>query len=220
MDYLCDEIVAFIDARYPTIADRDHRGLAGKSSGGYGAMVVPMLRPDVFGALASHAGDALFECLLPARLPDVAARTLRDNFDGSYEVFFEQLAEADHFDWGRFGKPFEVYGYACAYTPGSRPPGRGAAAVRHHHGPADRRRLGAVAGTGPGADGAGHADALRSMRRIYLDAGKSDEWFLDLGAQAFAQELEKLGVEPHARAVRRQARRDHVSLPGGDPRAR
>jgi dienelactone hydrolase len=42
---------------------------------------------------------------------------------------------------------------------------------------------------------AGHADALRSMRRIYLDAGKSDEWFLDLGAQAFAAELSKLGVD-------------------------
>ena len=31
-----------------------------------------------------------------------------------------------------------------------------------------------------------HADALRSMRRIYLDAGRSDEYYLDLGAQAFA----------------------------------
>ena len=33
------------------------------------------------------------------------------------------------------------------------------------------------------------------MRRVYLDAGKSDEWYLDLGATAFAAELEKLGVE-------------------------
>ena len=41
----------------------------------------------------------------------------------------------------------------------------------------------------------GHADALRSMRRIYLDSGKSDEYYLDLGATAFAAELEKLGVE-------------------------
>jgi hypothetical protein len=39
-----------------------------------------------------------------------------------------------------------------------------------------------------------HAEALRGMRRIYLDAGTSDEFFLDLGAQAFAAELEKLGV--------------------------
>ena len=48
--YLCDEIVPFIDERYPTAADRDHRGITGKSSGGYGAMVVPMMRPDVFSA--------------------------------------------------------------------------------------------------------------------------------------------------------------------------
>ena len=41
----------------------------------------------------------------------------------------------------------------------------------------------------------GHGDALRSMRRIYLDAGKSDEFYLDLGAQAFAAELARLGVE-------------------------
>jgi hypothetical protein len=39
------------------------------------------------------------------------------------------------------------------------------------------------------------ADALRGMRRIYLDAGKKDEYFLDLGAMAFARELDALGVE-------------------------
>ena len=77
LDYLCDEVVAFVDERYPTLADRDHRGLTGKSSGGYGAMVVPMLRPDVFGALASHAGDALFEsCYLP-EFPEPRAAAAR-----------------------------------------------------------------------------------------------------------------------------------------------
>ncbi|MBJ7599113.1 MAG: enterochelin esterase, partial [Candidatus Dormibacteraeota bacterium] len=35
----------------------------------------------------------------------------------------------------------------------------------------------------------------RGMRRIYLDAGRGDEWFLDLGAQAFSGELTKLGIE-------------------------
>src|SRR6202163_136379 len=65
--YLCDEIVPFVDSRYRTLADAAHRGIAGKSSGGYGAMVTPMLRPDLFGGLATHAGDALFEvCYLPA----------------------------------------------------------------------------------------------------------------------------------------------------------
>jgi len=40
-----------------------------------------------------------------------------------------------------------------------------------------------------------HAGALRTMRRIYLDAGRSDEAYLDLGAQAVSAELGKLGIE-------------------------
>ena len=59
---------------------RAHRGITGKSSGGYGAMVTPMLRPDLFGGLATHAGDALFEaCYQPefAECGPGAARRLR-----------------------------------------------------------------------------------------------------------------------------------------------
>jgi hypothetical protein len=40
-----------------------------------------------------------------------------------------------------------------------------------------------------------HADALGSMRRIYLDAGRQDPFFLDLGAQAYANELTRLGIK-------------------------
>jgi len=32
------------------------------------------------------------------------------------------------------------------------------------------------------------------MRAIYIDAGKKDEWFLDLGAEAFRRQLEEIGV--------------------------
>ena len=85
-------------------------------------MVVPMLRPDVFGALASHAGDALFECCYLPDFPEVA-RSLRDHFEGSLEVFQQRLAASDHFDYARFGKPFEIYGYASAYSPDPDRPG-------------------------------------------------------------------------------------------------
>ena len=39
-----------------------------------------------------------------------------------------------------------------------------------------------------------YADALRSLRAIYVDAGKRDEYYLDLGAEAFRRELERIGV--------------------------
>src|SRR5438045_9649067 len=107
-EYLCDEVVSFVDSRYRTLPAAAHRGLTGKSSGGYGAMVVPMLRPDVFGGLATHAGDALFEaCYMPGFAN--AARMLRDDFDGSWDVLFERLREADHGVFERF-RAFAMYG--------------------------------------------------------------------------------------------------------------
>ncbi len=59
--YLCDEVVPWVDDRYRTVPERERRAITGKSSGGYGAMVTPMLRPDLWGGLATHAGDAVFE---------------------------------------------------------------------------------------------------------------------------------------------------------------
>jgi hypothetical protein len=193
-DYLCDEVVAFVDERYPARADRESRGLTGKSSGGYGAMVVPMMRPDVFGALASHAGDALFEaCYLP-EFPSLA-RQLRDRFDGSYDVFFTRLAEADHLDWETLGKPLETYGYAAAYSPDPAQPGKALLPFDVATGRLHDDVWAQWLDKDPVRMAPAHAEALRSMRRIYLDAGRSDEYYLDLGAQAFAAELEALHVE-------------------------
>src|SRR5919202_1798464 len=88
--YLCDEVVPWVDANYRTLTGAEHRGIAGKSSGGYGAMVTPMLRPDLFGGLATHAGDAVFEaCYLPEFRRSV--RALRDEYDGSFERFWDDF---------------------------------------------------------------------------------------------------------------------------------
>jgi S-formylglutathione hydrolase FrmB len=193
MDYLCDEVVEFVDARYPTAAERDRRGLAGKSSGGYGAMVVPMLRPDVFGALASHAGDALFECSYLPNFPQLA-RKLRDDFGGSIDTFWAELQAEGRLDMERF-ENFDLLGYAAAYSPDPERPGRALLPFDVATGRLIDDNWAQWLEKDPVRMAPRHADALRSMRHVYLDAGKSDEWFLDLGAQAFGAELDKLGVE-------------------------
>ncbi len=188
MDYLCDEIVPFVDERY---ASSGRRGVTGHSSGGFGAMVTAMLRPDVFSAFASHAGDSLFECCYLRDFP-VVARTLRDHFDGSLDAFFERVRSADRFEFSRYGTVLSVYAMAAAYSPGPRGPelpfeletGRLLLDVWERWLEWDPVRM-----------APGHADALHGMRRIYLDAGRRDEYFLDLGTQAFAAELSQMGVE-------------------------
>ena len=131
------------------------------------------------------------------------------------------LAAADHFDVTSWLEPLEVYGYAAAYSPDPAQPGQGAAAVRRRDRPPDRRRVGAVAGQGPGADGAAPRrraalDAAHLPRRRHAATSTSST----SARRRSRAELDKLGVDAHARAVRRQARAAHVPLPGRDPGAR
>ena len=194
MDYLCDELVPFIDSRYPTAAAAEHRGLTGKSSGGYGAMVVPMLRPDVFGGLASHAGDALFEvCYLP-EFREVA-RILRDKFDGSYDTFWERFSSIERFDWDDVGAPFETYGYALCYSPDEGRPGKAILPFDVTTGALKDDVWARWLEWDPVRIAPRRLEALDGMKCIYLDAGRSDEYYLDLGAQAFAGELDKAGID-------------------------
>lgn len=49
MDMFVKELVPFVDNSFRTIADREHRAVMGYSMGGFGAMVLPMKNPDIFG---------------------------------------------------------------------------------------------------------------------------------------------------------------------------
>ncbi|HEU4896033.1 MAG TPA: alpha/beta hydrolase-fold protein [Actinomycetota bacterium] len=192
LDYLCDEVVAFVDDHYPTLPAREHRGIAGKSSGGYGAMVAPMLRPDVFGALVSHAGDALFEhCYLPDMAK--AARALRDHYDGSYERFLADFATRPAMSRESDDALLNMWAMAACYS--AEPDGT----VTLPFDPATGRLRDEVwarwLALDPVRMAAGHADQLRSLRGIWLDAGRRDQYWLDLGATAFSAELDALGIE-------------------------
>ncbi|MFC4114944.1 alpha/beta hydrolase [Nonomuraea zeae] len=190
--YLRDEVVPWVDEHYRTIAGRDHRAVTGKSSGGYGAMVTAMLAPDVFGALATHAGDALFEVSGRIAFPGLARR-LRDMYDGSYDAFLAdfrgRLAGTKEGDL----ELLEMYAYAAAYS---------ADDDGKVHMPFDdtgavvpevwRRWLARDPVVMAGEPR--YAEALRSMRAIWVDAGNRDEYFLDAGAVAFRRALEAAGV--------------------------
>jgi S-formylglutathione hydrolase FrmB len=193
MDYLCDEVVAFVDENYATIPDREHRGVMGHSSGGYGAMVVPMLRPEVFGALASHSGDALFEhCYAPSIAS--ATRILRDRFDGSWDVFWSRFEARERFDEDRFWVPFEIYAYSACYSPDPTRPGKAIPPFDVDTGRLEDEVWERWLSWDPVRMVASHLEDLARMRLIHLDAGRSDEVFLDLGAQAVSKELTRGGI--------------------------
>jgi S-formylglutathione hydrolase FrmB len=190
--YICEEIVPFVDANYRTLAEAAHRGITGKSSGGYGAMVTPMLRPDLFGGLATHAGDALFElCYLP-EFRDTA-RVLRDEYDGSYKRFWEDFRSRPP-----LAKPSDfplVNTWAMAACYSANEDGSIDLPFDQATGMLRDEVWERWLAWDPVRMAPKHADALRGLRAVYIDAGTRDEWFLDLGADAFRREVEAAGAE-------------------------
>jgi S-formylglutathione hydrolase FrmB len=188
--YLCDEVVPFVDARYRTIADRESRAISGKSSGGFGAMITPMLRPDLFGALATHAGDALYEfCYLPEFAQ--AVRHLRE-YDGDIWRWWDDFRSRPAFTKPQDEALITALGCSAAFSPGED--GRPVLPFDPKTGVLREQEWDRWLAWDPVRMAPTYADALRSQRAIWIDAGSRDDYFLDIGAEAFRAELGRLGV--------------------------
>jgi hypothetical protein len=188
--YLCNEVVPWVDARYRTAADREHRAIMGKSSGGFGSMITPMLRPDLFSGLATHAGDALYEqCYL--REFGAAVRLLRD-YEADIWAWWEDFGSRVAFTHPADATLLGILGVAACFS--ARDDGTvdlpfdpRTAVVR----PAAWQRW---LEWDPVRMAPLYSQELRSMRSIWIDAGTRDDFFLDVGAEAFRGELRAIGV--------------------------
>jgi S-formylglutathione hydrolase FrmB len=188
--YLCDEVVPFVDERYRTIADRESRAISGKSSGGFGAMITPMLRPDLFGALASHAGDSLYElCYLPEFAK--GARYLRD-YDGDIVRWWREFGSRVAFTKEADMSLCMLLGCSAAFSPAAD--GTPVLPFDPVSGVLRPDEWGRWLDWDPVRMIDRYTDALLSLRAVWLDAGVRDEWYLDLGATAFRDGLRRIGL--------------------------
>lgn len=189
--YLCEEVVPWVDARYRTLDAPAHRGIQGKSSGGFAAMITPMLRPDLFGGFATHAGDALYEVLYLADFRKVV-RALRDHYQSSYEKFWADFRSRPPMSKPDDAELAMIYGCAASFSADDD------GTVRLPFEESTGRLFDDVwerwLAWDPVRMAPRYADALRSATAVWIDAGKQDQWYLDFGAEAFRQQLEAVGV--------------------------
>ena len=188
--YLCEDVVPFVDSNYRTLPEAAHRGIQGKSSGGFGAMITPMLRPDLFGGFATHAGDALYEyCYIPM-FPRVV-RELR-NHDGSWLRWWQDFRARPPFTKPSDADVLVCVGVAACFSPDDDgtpvlPFDTTSGVIRDD---VWERWL----AWDPVRMVDRYVDALLGVRAIWIDAGKSDDFHLDLGALAFRDALQGIGV--------------------------
>jgi hypothetical protein len=192
--YLCDEVVPWVDRQYRTMPGSEHRAIMGKSSGGFGAMITPMLRPDLFGAFATHAGDSLYEyCYLP-EFPG-AVRALRD-YDGDIWRWWEDFRSRVAFTRPADGELIGLLGVAAAFS--AQADGTIELPFDPRTGVVRQEVWQRWLDWDPVRMASRYAGALRSMRGIWIDAGTRDDFYLDLGAEAFRDELLEIGVASEA----------------------
>ncbi len=188
--YLCEEIVPWVDEHYRTIPDRNSRAIAGKSSGGFGAMITPMLRPDLFGALATHAGDSLYELCYTQDFGK-AARALRE-YDHDIMRWWADFRSRPAFSRQHDDTLLAMLGVSACYS--ARADGTPELPFDPVSGALRPQQWQQWLDWDPVRMVARYADAVRSLRAVWIDAGTRDEMYLDLGAQAFRAEVAKAGL--------------------------
>ncbi len=190
-DHVIDELVPWADRTFRTLAAREHRGVAGKSSGGYGALTLGMKHADVFGAVACHSGDVKFEYCYRGDIPAFMTHVQRA---GGLEAWFREFLARAHRKHEDF-LTLNILGMAASYSPNPDTTPFGI-------------DLPCDLATGEIREDVwarwmkfdplvmldAHADALRSLELLYIDCGSRDEFHLHHGARCFVRELERRGI--------------------------
>lgn len=193
-DFLLDGLVDHIDATHRTLAEPHGRVVAGRSSGGYGAMCALIDCPDRVGAAGALAPDCMFEhCYLPF-FPATLDYWREAGGYGRFVSAPQDIALKDH----RYMLAMSLIGMASVYAPRETPDRHGALFALPYDPETglfdvsiweewkahdiDRR----LAATSP--------DRLAGLRTLRIAVGARDEYNMAISARFLKPCLEAAGL--------------------------
>ncbi len=193
-DYVARDIVNWADRTLQTIPKPGARAVVGKSSGGYGALVISRFHPDVFAHLGVHSGDAGFEFCYLHELPQALGPIAKA---GGVEQWFKDFRErAQATKMKNDDHPvINMLAMAAAYSPKRGEPlnlefpvdlttGRLKIDVWNRWLVHDPVRFVPK-----------HLDAYRKLKSLFIDCGARDEYNLRWGNRMVVEELKNGRVE-------------------------
>ncbi len=189
-DHIVHELVTYIDQHYRTIANRNARAVVGKSSGGYGSIILAMRHPETFGIMASHSGDLYFELCYKPDFP-AALRGLKKY--GGLDKFWNEFQTIRPRDRD-FNATLNTIAMSACYSPNPESPHGFDLPFDPETGELRTEVWQRWLEWDPVYLVDKYLDALKSLRLIYLDAGLRDEFNLQYGARIFAQRLKERGI--------------------------
>ena len=193
-DYVVEELVPFLSSRVNVINHRDGRGAFGKSSGGYGALVHAMYFPQIWGAIASHAGDVGFDWVYRPEFPRAAA--VLSACGGDYFRFLKNFWRKKHPGHPDYATLMTL-AMAASYDPGESPEAPIQLPFDLYTCELDMDRWKQWLSHDPLNLLDTYADQLASLNMLYIDVGSRDQYNIHYGTRTFINRLEILGVDHH-----------------------
>ncbi len=177
-DYFAEDLIAWVDTTYRTVADREHRFITGHSWGGYSAVRMGLRNADLFSRIASNAGPLAFEpfaMIFPAMIStEYPGGVPYDYRPDAGLLSVSMFAAAASFSPNPANPPFFVDLALDEY--GQLTPAWGAMAAN-----SDTRWAAELAASGWGVD-------------LYFDCGTRDEVGADYANMYFSGALQAIGV--------------------------
>jgi len=180
MKHIVKELVPFIIKKYNVLPQFY---ICGHSSGGFGALQIASLYPELFTKTASFAGDMYFELTHKNMLCDFF-KLFNDNKLGSSLKESLKLKITDY-----------IFGLSAAYTPNLRnkkwlmdfP-------IDLKSGELNEKIWAEWKKYDPIEWVSDRSENLKKLKLIYLSAGTEDQFSLQLGAKVFSERCNKKGI--------------------------
>ncbi len=190
-DFLLTEAVPLVEKTFGC-GGPGKRGVFGKSSGGYGAMVHALLHPDFWSAAASHSGDMGFELLYRHEFVPVLRELTKLDFD--FKKWVDKFWDA------RKTKDSDVHiimimAQAASFDPDPSAPYGVRLPVTHDTCEIIPERWNNWLSFDPLTMVEKHGPGLKQLKALYIDCGDVDQYNLVYGARRMHRHLDKIGVK-------------------------
>jgi enterochelin esterase-like enzyme len=186
-DYIVREIIPYIDNNY----NCQHRVLFGKSSGGYGSIMLGAHHPEVFNGVVDHSGDAGFEYSCISEFPRALAA-------------FREAGSPKNW-WKKFWKSnvhrqtdlavLNVMCMAASYSPNPSKEMGIEFPFDQKTGEISKHVWNKWLNCDPVRSMRKYRKKLEKLKLIYIDCGLNDEFNLIWGARMLHSELKKLSIK-------------------------
>jgi len=195
--YVVEELVPFVEAELGCGGD-GRRVVAGKSSGGFGALHLAMRHPGAFRGAASHSGDMGFDVSHVRGFSDALDAWSRHGGPAAFLEALPTLPELGHLEHAGV----ECLAMASCYSPNPESPLGVDLPMDPDSGeprPEVFARWLAFDPVRRLEEDGPEAEALRALDgRLWLDCGERDEFALHWGLRRLLPRLERCGIPHHA----------------------